>query len=81
MPDGILAAVEVRAYLTLLVLAPAASRAEGSRGLLDAGEVVAVSDFFIDEVVAEGTTSRVRWSAQLARSVARHDELFHALFG
>jgi hypothetical protein len=75
-----LAEVELRAFVRVLVLAPVdAIRAGDPTRVLRGGTVVAVTDVVLDDVV-DPLMWRPRWSARLARAVARHDELFHALF-
>jgi hypothetical protein len=80
MPDG-LAEIELRAFIRVLVLGPAeAIRGGDAIRVLQAGTVVAVTDVVLDDIV-DPLMSRPRWSARLANAVARHDDLFHALFG
>jgi hypothetical protein len=80
MAESVLAEVELRAYVTVLMVAPA-DRSRDVRDFASHGVVVAVTDFFIDDVVDHASLHRPRWSQALAASIARHDDLFHSLFG
>jgi hypothetical protein len=79
MNEG-LAEIELRAFVRVLVLGPLeAVRADDPVRVLRSGTIVAVTDVVLDDVV-DPLMWRPRWSARLANAVARHDDLFHALF-
>lgn len=83
MSREVLAEIELRCYLTVLLRAPAGllRTASGREKFAEVGEVVAVSDFYIDDVTEGQPSGRWRPTADSAARLAANDVLFHCLFG
>ncbi len=78
-----LAEAQLRCYLTVLLKGPAAllRTTAGREKFIEVAEVVAVSDFSIDEATEGDPTGTWRPMAESAPKIAANDDLFHCLFG
>ena len=80
MSESVLATVEIRCYLTVVLCGPRERQSAGSAGFIDTARVVAVEDFFMDEVIADSHLELTEVTAPMAKAIADREALFRALF-